>query len=162
MTWVLSFKTRRYSLEVLLLIMRKGLSLCLSPIQIALQKDLFCLQDVCFMKAHIIDFIAYDQHSLSDLYVKTTQNWTLWQLPLDLTFSWHFYSEPLFPIAYSFILLSPNRLKFSWLKGGFSLEGQATIIQLHLKQKEKWKQEHFPCIKNAVVILELVQAKYFL
>lgn len=147
MTWVLSFKTRRYGLEVLLLIIRKSLSLCLSPIQIALQKDLFCLQDVCFMKAHIIDFIAYDQHSLSDLYVKTTRNWTLWQLPLDLTFSWHFYSEPLFPIAYSFIVLSPNRLKFSWLKGGFSLEGQATIIQLLLKQSRNGNKSTFPVLK---------------
>lgn len=77
-------------------------------------------------------------------------------------FSWRFYSEPWFPIAYSLTVLPPNRLKFSWLKGDFSLEGQATIIQLLLKQKEKWEEEHFVCFKSAVVILELVQAKYIL
>lgn len=141
--------------------MRKGLSICLIQIQIALQKDLFCLRVVCFMKALIIDFAAYNQHSLSELYVKTTLNWTSRQLPLELMFSWRFYSEPLFPIVCSFTVLSPNRVKFSQLKGDFSLEGQATIIQLLLKQKEKWKQERLPCIKSAVVILELVQAKYF-
>lgn len=57
--------------------MRKGLSLCVIPVQVALQEDLFCLQDICFMKAPITDFIACNQHSLSELYVKTMVNWTL-------------------------------------------------------------------------------------
>lgn len=63
----LSFKAKRYPLEVLLCIMRKDLSAYPVLVQAALLEDLFRLQHACFIKAHSIDFIAHDQRCPSEL-----------------------------------------------------------------------------------------------
>lgn len=47
------------------------MSLCLVPIQIVLQKDLFCLQDIFLVKGPVINFTAHNQHSLTELSTAT-------------------------------------------------------------------------------------------
>lgn len=106
------------------------LSFCQVPVQATLQQDLVWLQGACLTKAHSIDFIARNQRSSSELEAQRVLSWAVWQVPLELMFLWHFYSESLFPAAYSLTIPLPNRLNISGFKGDFSSDSQAISVYL--------------------------------
>lgn len=70
------------------------MSLCLVPIQIVLQKDLYCLQDIFLVKGPVTNFIAHNQPSLTELSTATSAS------GVDVLKA--FLVRALFPIAQTF------------------------------------------------------------